>query len=307
MKPKKLYVIGNGFDLHHKIPSSYSQFKEYVKIFDSELYYAIEDYLPVDDWWSDLEESFAHFDVYQLADSALDFLQSYNSEKWSDSFHHDYQFEVSRVVSLLSVKLVEMFSEWINKLNIPKQSDLEVAPLYLDSEATFFSFNYTETLSKTYSIKDDQVLFIHGKSGGNREDIVLGHAWEPNKIPSLNSNIEHENTDTRIIEGNEILDSYFGNTFKPIKSLIQTNANYFGSLNEVSEVYILGHSLSDVDKEYFVNIAKAVSPLATWLVSYYGVEELNHHKKFLSNLGILEVRTVYFELASGIPQLNKPS
>ncbi|MCE7615487.1 bacteriophage abortive infection AbiH family protein [Vibrio fluvialis] len=307
MKPNKLYVTGNGFDLHHGIASSYNNFKEYVKSHDNELYESIDTYLPIDKWWSDLEESFAYIDVDNIAESALDFLRSYNSEDWSDSYHHDYQFEVSRVINLLSVKLVERFSEWIFKLEIPTQEELSIVPLLLDKNATYFSFNYTETLINTYGINDDQILYIHGKVEDECSDIVLGHAWEPKEIPSLNSYVEPENIDARIMEGNDILDSYFGNTFKPISSLIQANTEYFSSLSEVSEVYVLGHSLSEVDIEYFVNIAKSINRSATWVVSYYGANELEHHKSVISKLGIPSNRAVYFELSSGIPKLNKSS
>tara|TARA_R110002167_G_scaffold221368_2_gene426096 strand:- start:1140 stop:2051 length:912 start_codon:yes stop_codon:yes gene_type:complete len=303
MKPKKLYVIGNGFDLHHKIDSSYSSFKEYVNAHDNELYTSIDNYLPTDEWWSDLEESFAHVDIDHIAENALDFLQSYNSEDWSDSYHHDYQFEVSKVINLLSTKLVERFCEWIYKLEIPTQEELPVDPLILDKDATYFSFNYTETLIKIYGINYDQVLFIHGKVEDEWSDIVLGHAWEPKEIPSLNSYVEVDNIDTRIMEGNEILDSYFGSTFKPINNLIQSNSEYFSSLGTVDEIYVLGHSLSEVDIEYFAKIAQSVNTSATWIVSYFGEKELEHHKSAISNLGISDSRTVYFELFEGIPKL----
>ncbi|MFN0719979.1 bacteriophage abortive infection AbiH family protein [Vibrio cyclitrophicus] len=307
MQPNKLYVIGNGFDLHHNIPSSYSSFKKYVETRDNELYGSIENYLPTDKWWSDLEESFAHVDIDHIAENALDFLYSYNSEDWSESYHHDYQFEVSRVINLLSTKLVERFSEWIYELEIPIQEELSIPPLLLDKKATYFSFNYTDTLIKTYGINEDQILFIHGKVEDEWSDIVLGHSWEPKEIPSLNNYVEPANIDARIMEGNDILGRYFGKTFKPINSLIQSSAKYFSSLSEVAEVYVLGHSLSEVDMEYFISIAKSVNPAATWVVSFFGANELEHHKSVISNIGVPSNRTVYFELSSGIPKLNKSS
>ena len=306
MQPSKLYVIGNGFDLYHKIPSSFNQFKQYVKACDTELFDAIEEYLPVDNWWSDLEESFAHIDIDQLAENALSFLQPYNSEDWSDSYHHDYQFEITKAVDLLSSKLVERFSQWIYSLKIPTSTDLAEPLLGIDSIANFFSFNYTNTLNKVYGVADEEILFIHGKVEDEWSDIVLGHAWEPKEIPSLNNYVYPENIDARIMEGNDILDGYFGETFKPITSLILANSKYFESLSDVNDVYILGHSLSEVDIEYFIEIVKSVNRSARWYVSYYGPEELDHHKIVTSNLGIPTEQTIFFELTSGIPKLNKP-
>ncbi len=44
---KNLYIIGNGFDLHHGISSSYNGFKKFVKENEVELYELIGKYLPV--------------------------------------------------------------------------------------------------------------------------------------------------------------------------------------------------------------------------------------------------------------------
>ncbi|WP_420714795.1 AbiH family protein [Roseateles sp. SL47] len=32
MTPSRLYIIGNGFDLYHGIPSAYRQFKAYAQV-----------------------------------------------------------------------------------------------------------------------------------------------------------------------------------------------------------------------------------------------------------------------------------
>ncbi|OYY26063.1 MULTISPECIES: AbiH family protein [unclassified Acidovorax] len=55
----KLYVIGNGFDLWHGIPSSYREFKSFVQEHDRDLFNAVENYLPAGKDWSDLESALA--------------------------------------------------------------------------------------------------------------------------------------------------------------------------------------------------------------------------------------------------------
>ena len=52
--PSKLYVIGNGFDLWHGIPSSYWDFREYVRYHDRDIFDTVDSYLPADENWSDL-------------------------------------------------------------------------------------------------------------------------------------------------------------------------------------------------------------------------------------------------------------
>jgi len=44
MGNRKLYIIGNGFDLWHGLPSRYADFKAYVRQHDRELLRTVDDY-----------------------------------------------------------------------------------------------------------------------------------------------------------------------------------------------------------------------------------------------------------------------
>jgi hypothetical protein len=79
MQHSKLYIIGNGFDLWHGIPSSYAQFKEYVRQRDRDLFDAVERYLPADEDWSDLEAALAEIDVDSIIDDLDQFMPSYSA------------------------------------------------------------------------------------------------------------------------------------------------------------------------------------------------------------------------------------
>ena len=45
----KLYIIGNGFDLHHGMATDYGQFAEYLRRTNSELRDLIDHYFPTDE------------------------------------------------------------------------------------------------------------------------------------------------------------------------------------------------------------------------------------------------------------------
>ncbi len=78
-----LYIIGNGFDLHHGIQSAYKQFGTFVQSNDSELYSLIENYFGADnDFWSEFEMRLADFDAAALMEGASDFLVSYGADGW---------------------------------------------------------------------------------------------------------------------------------------------------------------------------------------------------------------------------------
>ena len=117
-----LYIIGNGFDRHHDIPSDYRDFGGYLAAVDCDTYREVEAYFSVDDefWWQ-FEQQLAHFDTDAAIDYASQFLMSYGADDWSDSGHHDYQYELERVVKAVSSTLQERFSQWVRQLPIPSR------------------------------------------------------------------------------------------------------------------------------------------------------------------------------------------
>ncbi|MEK8746646.1 AbiH family protein, partial [Escherichia coli] len=56
-KTMRLYIIGNGFDMRHGLPTGYKHFKSYVEKNDQDLYDAIEEYIPAGDEWNELENA----------------------------------------------------------------------------------------------------------------------------------------------------------------------------------------------------------------------------------------------------------
>lgn len=121
-KLKKLYVIGNGFDLWHGIPSSYREFKSFVREHDRDLFDAVETYLAAEEDWSDLEFALASIVVNSIIEDLDHFMVSYAADDWYDAHHHDFQYEVERVVERLSVMLRSQFGKWIRQLAIPTRS-----------------------------------------------------------------------------------------------------------------------------------------------------------------------------------------
>lgn len=268
MNHKNLYVIGNGFDIHHLIYSRYSDFKEFLSKVDSSLHDHVIKYLLVDEKWCDLEMALAQLDVDYVIDEAMQFLHPYSAEDWSDSFHHNYQYELDRIVSNLSTGLKSMFSEWISQLEIPKAKDIKHQLINLDFDGHCLSFNYTPTLERIYGVNESNILYLHGKSEHSDSDIILGHSWEPEEVPNLNDVPNPEDMDPRIAEGNEIINNYFGNTFKAAEEIIEANQGFWDELKYVENIYILGHSLSEVDLPYFEEISKNVHNDSNWIVTY---------------------------------------
>jgi hypothetical protein len=115
---------------------------------------------------------------------------------------------------------------------------------------------------------------------------VLGHGWNPIDIPDLNDQLDRESADSRIIEGYELLNDYFKDTFKPTEKIIEANIDKFEKLSEVRDVYVLGHSMADVDMPYFEKIMASVLRKAAWRVSYFGDDERESHATQLKGLNV---------------------
>lgn len=208
-----------------------------------------------------------HFDTDQLLEYGSNFLPSYGADDWSDSGHHDFEYELDRVIRALSVGLHRNFVRWLDTLSIPTQTLLPVRSI--DPRAKFLNFNYTPTIQTLYSAAN--VLHIHGSLADAPSQIVLGHGWTPEAKDRWEDRID-EDTDTRVAGGYRLIDDYFRETFKPTAEIIQRNRAFFTGLGDVLEVYVFGHGLADVDAPYFTEMLKHLRDDVDWTISYYGGE-----------------------------------
>jgi hypothetical protein len=289
-----LYIIGNGFDLHHGIPSSYKEFGIYLNAYDRKTYDVMEAYFDVNaDFWAQFEERLASFDSNTLIQDAGDFLKSYAAPDWSDAYHHDYQFETSRVVEAISVTLRLRFAEWIRQLPIPAPSSIAGRRVPVDTSSIYLNFNYTPSRQKLYGIPDAHILHIHGEASNPDTQLVLGHGWDRNPYRFAD---DREEEDTRVIEGQRIIDNYFKDTFKPTAQIIQNNAAFFAGLSRVERIFVMGHSISDVDHPYFRELIRNIdADRVKWKISYLG--DLAGLRKRVEELGIAAELVEYALLA----------
>jgi hypothetical protein len=285
----KLYIIGNGFDLHHGMPTKFSDFRTFARKTAPELHRAVDDYLPVNNDWSDLEDALAALDVDTVIEDLIGFMPSYAADDWRDSGHHDFQFEVDRVVRQLSMELRSVFARWVRQVEVPNLANApgvhRLTSIY--PSASFLTFNYTPTLADLYGVPLERTLHIHGASSDDDQELILGHGWNPAMRKSLNDRPDIEDLDTRMIEAHQILDQYFSATFKPSQQLIAQHQEFFKALDAVTQVTVLGHSLSDVDAEYFrALLAVPAVASATWAVACRHSDDSVEKTQRLANLGL---------------------
>ena len=306
----RLYVIGNGFDLYHDLATSYLSFgiflqENYPSLYESMITYyglpsiengnerATGSYL-----WSEFETVLAYLDHESILDEYSDYVASPSSPDFRDRDWGAFQIEIERVVDDLTIELFSAFREFI--LNIDLSKVIRSGTLPLDKNSLYLNFNYTDTLETIYKISNDNVLYIHNQASLDN-DLILGHAINPEsfeaeevKPPEGLSDEDYErwsdmmsdNFDHSFELGKDKMLTYFYKSHKATQTIIEENGCFFNGLNKIDEIYILGHSLSEVDEPYFIELFNSVKNETQWYVTYYSEEERKGHEEVLVSIGI---------------------
>ena len=274
-----LYIIGNGFDLMHRMKSSYKDFHQWL-IDNCRIDYIIElqkifpvskgkDYL----LWSDFEEALGKCDIETVAKWSLEDL--YITESSISNYTSRSQ---ELIDTLISEIVLNGFAKWAKSIEI---SHHKVISLNLDS--IFLTFNYTDTLEKLYAIPENQILHIHGRASIG-EPIIVGHQHLLEPLDYLEKHTDFRDPYNII---NNICD--YNELYKPVEKIIEQNRPFFESLSRIKNIIVLGHSCGYIDEPYFSQIRKSVDKDAKWAFSYHNAEDIQriimlcHHLNINAN------------------------
>lgn len=264
----KLYIIGNGFDLAHHIRSSYSDFEKflsenhYALKVQSEVLYEDADVM----LWTDFETALGSMDINSIVRN----VEAEAKINDPDEIGHQsiYMSDVvSNACDSLKSVYEECFSEWVNKIDISF-----VKPLfYLDKNALYLTFNYTETLEGVYGIPEEHILHIHNCRRYGAP--IVGHY-------GISFNQYKDEPWVAIDEIDDSLRYLFSITQKDVDSIIRKNSAFFALLSrsEIDVVYVYGHSLNPIDMPYFKAVKENISSGIPWTVSYYEDADQTHFK-----------------------------
>jgi len=288
-----LYIIGNGFDLHHGLPTDLGDFRRYVHAVDRPIARAIADHLPADEDWSDPEASLAHLDPDELADALSVFLPGYGAEDRNDAGQHDFGLEVQRLTSAFSDGLVKCLNEWIRQ--VPRLSlDEALASgslLSLQPGARFVTFNYAPPSLMCMPFQDQEL----GTCTAMRwiRQAISSSATAGDRIRSSTHRPGRRLVPRRSIKtGAKTVGSLTPGTtskttatYRNVKEVLARGADLLSQLWDVTEIYILGHSLADVDLPYFEAIDARIQPQASVWFRYHELEERQRHTASLIEAG----------------------
>ena len=294
--PSTLYVLGNGFDIHHRIPCQYADFRGWLQTNRPEVYAIMSrlygNHLDSKEWWQDFENSLVDFDVegypkriakagfhsykHELErvygrETVNDAYDTYELEcpDESSSYSHRVGYLAGFEMHQLKELLFSTFEDWVNSLSLPSKRH---CLRRIDRYAQFMTFNYTRTLEDVYGIEDECVVHIHGVVGG-RGEFVIGHGKTAEQL--MQSDLENNAMfrDPEKEEGEDsarlkIFDVLEDEMKKPVQELIQEKKVFFNSLSGIQKVVVLGMSYSPIDIPYldrvFEVIGKGIEAVLGW-------------------------------------------
>lgn len=285
MKERKtLFIIGNGFDLHHGLPTRYTDFIDFIETTYPSVYqwlhesvkgYALGYWDIIDKVdkgyvWNHMEDLLGSFEPMELLAEHIN---------WQTS--RDYKGPPSEEIQRLlhfGLHISGYLNAWLASL----EQDLQaLAPLkgvedLLDRNRLVLSFNYTNTLEAVYGI--EAVLHIHGRTG---QPLIMGHGnGDCGKMHGDDFGINAVNA--------KYIRDYFLKTNKDTKKIIRANRLFFqkNNLTSVEEVCVLGHSLNAIDMPYIEKLLRLMKREVKWNLAYRQDEDMEYYGQVLTEMGI---------------------
>ncbi len=274
-----LFIIGNGFDIWNRLPTSYGSFnEEYKEHLDEHIHY-FDDFCDIDSEWSNFEESLGSFNQDNFHDNAA---MQPSLEELGDEpkLLYGYEDEITIKKEELVDDITNAFRGWIRSVDV----NLATKLMHFYLPAFFINFNYTTTLQDVYNVPNSKILHIHGKVG---REIVFGHG---RNIGSTSNSRERDKP--WFHETSKEVAQVLGVFHKPVADILERNRATLEGYGNVENIVVIGHSINEIDIPYFQCILNAY-PDANWQNYNYenideGIDEVSEtHYKLLA-LGVSE-------------------
>lgn len=262
----KLFICGNGFDIHHGFQTSYDFYRDFLRNYHPDIYQDVSSFEleTGNDLWADIENGF-NIDYAEFISSSIE--ENYpdiSADDFHDSVWSDIEIDIENRSRISQDGFTDTaFVDWLGYAFFQNKSAGKDDNLNISNKDFFINFNYTPTLECIYQIPSEKIFHIHGcllnlkekNSAEIRNEIQFGS-------PGLNKE-DIENSLQKYKE-----DDFYGVSIGPIglhlERLYEATSkklqkNYlplkeFIKKKPFSEVVILGHSFNLVDKKYYQDI-----------------------------------------------------
>lgn len=278
MEYTTLYIIGNGFDIHHSINSRYTDYETWLETNMPEVYGKIlENFMHTDsDWWKDFEQNLSTFNVEGYAAERA-------RENYPDLFGDNLARELDMIVykskqdaENLLHEILRSFESWIRSLNAP--NPVKRISIHR-GQSLFINFNYTSTLEEIYGIPQCHICHIHGSVDGS-EPFIVGHGGIPSKRNSGEILIDEDERDYVADMAERSVQDAATILRKDVQGIIEKHWDVWDKMANVERICIYGFSFSEIDMPYLQHILRNVSSDVAFEISYYSDEDYQKILKF---------------------------
>lgn len=286
-----LFIIGNGFDLAHGLPTRYWDFRVFLKEhygiflkdFEEKYYLWGEELKEL--LWNDIE-----FNLANLEEDML-FEQMYQSTNLGlesgnigieDTLRYYFRDEFKYIE-----KLTTYLKYWIEEVNQELDAlNKRTSFIQESNQDIFINFNYTTTLENVYDIPKKKVLHIHGVVD-SETDLVLGHSNSDRITYFSEKYREFQNQfDEQSAPIYSALAEYCSKTYKDVNKYIYQLFSL--NFDSIEKVMIIGHSLSTVDLPYFKEIKERIGEEVEWNIYYYSEKNIDILREQIKEIGVNE-------------------
>lgn len=269
-----LFIVGNGFDIAHGLPTLYTDFRHYLEDNDwayltrlEEMYGFVAESqrkFVEDSLWKEFESQLAVINEEELIYSGTSINMGLEGgdivvEDMLDSYWED-QYKYIKGLN----EYIRLWVEQID-INVPKKTN-KITSI---SDDMFMTFNYTLLLEKKYHIDEWNILHIHGSIDEKDNPPIIGHGnsfkIREARKHAKQAEAEFLEKDTSIYNA---LANYYERTLKDVNHYIVSNSCFFERLCNVDQIFIIGHSLGDVDIAYFRAIKENLKQVVIWNIYY---------------------------------------
>lgn len=291
----KLFIIGNGFDLAHNLPTQYWDFRQFLEKYHPKFLHEFEQHYliyPRDSdevkrniLWKDFEANLANIEEDIIIEDAvsLDLNLESGDIGIEDTLYAHFTEEYEYIKNL-----AKYLTSWVKSIKVikayPRTSYINCA------ENNFYiTFNYTSTLEKVYKIRQDSILHIHGSLHYFDSAPIIGHV-NMKRIEDIKQKIERAEREfsEKEISIYKVIYDYYCRTFKDITRFmhkLQVLENM-----KISDINVFGHSIVGADLPYFKFVDEVTCHLAKWNVFFHAPEERIKIKNALIGQGIDDTR-----------------
>lgn len=292
MMKDKLFIIGNGFDIAHRLPTKFDpDFKNIALKYEQdnfwELYQSRED-----DIWSDFENLLGCPDFNSIEEIFNGYAPDYSSDREGDRNSIIFQVDLNGKLWEALCEFADVADKHLRYI----QANKFIAQL-IERDGYYITFNYTHTLEKVYNISREHILHIHGEAGQN--NLELGYpegAFTPEKyyydvrgkgrgpyreleLEEYINNIE----DYYVQTAYEQLIAKCKSFYKEIH--IDLLSNFLNkNTNNIEEIVVYGHSCA-IDFDYF-DYLNSRYPTAHWMFYVRGITQENNVRNLIEDYGI---------------------